>query len=97
MSPDGTWNVTMNTPMGAQAGTLTLKSNGGSLEGELNGAQGAAAIEDGKIDGNTLSWAVTAQQLAMKINFTATVEGDTISGEAELGTFGKATFEGTRA
>jgi hypothetical protein len=87
----------MNTPMGAQAGTLTLKSNGGSLEGELNGAQGVAPIEDGKIDGNSLSWAVTAQQLAMKIMFTATVDGDKISGEAELGTFGKATFEGTRA
>jgi len=95
--PDGIWNVTMNTPMGAQTGTLTLKSNGGTLEGELNGAQGSASIEDGKVDGNALSWSVTAEQLAMKINFSATVDGDTISGEAELGTFGKATFDGTRA
>jgi hypothetical protein len=35
--------------------------------------------------------------MAMKIAFTATVDGDKISGEADLGSFGKATLEGTRA
>ena len=97
MSADGTWNVTLNTPMGAQTGTLELKSNGGSLEGSVNGPQGVAPIEDGTIDGDALAWSVTAQQLAMKISFSAKVAGDTISGEADLGSFGKATFEGTRA
>jgi hypothetical protein len=97
MSADGTWNVTMTTPMGAQAGTLTLKSNGGSLEGTVAGPQGTIDIEDGKADGDSLSWSINAVQMGMKIAFTAKVDGDKISGEAELGTFGKATFEGTRA
>jgi hypothetical protein len=35
--------------------------------------------------------------MGMTIAFSATVDGDKISGEADLGTFGKATFEGTRA
>ena len=40
MSAEGTWNVTMNTPMGEQPGTLTLKQDGDSLSGALSGAQG---------------------------------------------------------
>jgi hypothetical protein len=97
MSVDGTWNVTMNTPMGAQAGTIDFKANGDTLEGTMNSPQGTAPIEDGKIDGTSLSWAITAQQMSMKIAFMATVEGDSLSGEADLGAFGKATFSGTRA
>jgi len=97
MSADGTWNVTMTTPMGSQSGTLELKANGATLEGTMTGPQGVAPIEDGTIDGDALSWAITAQQMAMKIAFTATLDGDAISGEAELGAFGKATFSGTRA
>ncbi len=97
MTIDGTWNLTITTPMGPQQGSLELKANGGSLEGTMTGPQGAVPLEDGKVDGNSLSWSVMAQQMAMKIAFKATVDGDKISGEAELGSFGKATFEGTRA
>ena len=97
MSADGTWNVTMNSPMGAQAGTVEFKSNGGTLEGTMTGPQGTAPIEDGKIDGSSLTWSITAQQMSMRIAFTATIDGDSIAGEADLGAFGKATFSGTRA
>ena len=97
MSVDGTWNLTFNTPMGAQQGSLELKTNGDSLEGTMTGPQGALPLEDGKVDGDTLTWSITAAQMGMKIEFTATVDGDKISGEAELGSFGKATIEGTRA
>ena len=98
MSADGTWNMTMNTPMGEQKGTLTLKSNGDALEGKMEGAQGAQEIEDGKVDGNSLSWIINmTQPMAMKLEFSATVDGDGISGDVNLGAFGKATFSGTRA
>ena len=97
MSADGTWTITLNTPMGAQPGTLNLKTNGDSLEGTMTGPQGDVALENGKVDGDSLSWDINAVQMAMMINFTATLDGDKISGEAELGTFGKATFEGARA
>jgi hypothetical protein len=35
--------------------------------------------------------------MPIKIEATATVDGDTITGEANLGAFGTAPFEGTRA
>ena len=97
MSVDGTWNLNVTTPMGAQQSSLDVKTNGGSLEGTMSGPQGTVPIEDGKVDGSNLSWSITAQQMAMKISFTAAINGDAISGEAELGSFGKATFDGTRA
>ena len=97
MSADGTWTLTLNTPMGAQQGTLNLKTNGGTLEGTMIGPQGEVPLENGKVDGSTLSWSINAVQMAMVIHFTAALDGDKISGEAELGTFGKATFEGARA
>lgn len=97
MSADGTWNMTMNTPMGERKGTLTLKSAGDALEGKMEGPEGAQEIEEGKVDGNSVSWIINmTQPMAMKLEFSATVDGDGISGEVNLGALGKATFAGTR-
>ena len=45
MSADGKWEISMNTPMGAQAGTLDLKEDGGALTGTMSAA--AAPDVDG--------------------------------------------------
>ena len=98
MSADGTWNTTINTPMGAQQGTLTLSTDGGSLTGKMAGAQGEMEIKDGTVDGETLTWkADMTSPMAMTLEFSATVSGDEISGSVKLGAFGDATFSGTRA
>ena len=98
MSADGTWNTTMNTPMGAQNGTLTLATEGGTLTGKLSGPQGDIDLTDGTVDGDALTWkaAITAP-MPMTLEFAATVDGDSISGNVKLGAFGDATFTGTRA
>ena len=56
MSADGTWNTTINSPMGAQNGTMTLATDGGTLTGKLSGPQGDIDIEDGAVDGDNLTW-----------------------------------------
>ena len=96
MSADGTWNTTMNTPMGAQNGTLSTE--GGTLTGTLSGPQGEIELTDGTVDGDTLTWkADITSPMAMTLEFTATVDGDSMSGNVKLGAFGDATFSGTRA
>ncbi len=98
MSADGTWNTTMNTPMGAQNGTMTLSTEGGTLTGTLSGPQGEIELTDGTVDGDTLTWkADITSPMAMTLEFTATVDGDSMSGNVKLGAFGDATFSGTRA
>lgn len=98
MSADGTWNTVMNTPMGAQNGTMVLTTDGGTLTGKLSGPQGDIELQDGTVDGNALTWkADISQPMAMTLEFSATLDGDAISGDVKLGAFGNATFTGTRA
>ena len=98
MSADGPWNVTLNTPMGAQAGTLELATDGNVLTGTMSGPQGSMELENGTADGDNLSWTVNmTQPMPITIEATAEIDGDEISGEAKLGAFGTATFSGSRA
>ena len=95
---DGSWETEMNTPMGVQKATLTLATDGSSLTGTMNGQQGSLDIKEGSVDGDNLSWkADLTQPMPITLEFSATVEGDEISGTVKLGAFGNATFKGTRA
>ena len=88
----------MNTPMGAQKATLSLATSGGTLTGQMKGAQGAMDLNDGKVDGDNVSWTANlTQPMPIKLEFTGKVDGDKIGGSVKLGAFGNATWEGTRA
>ena len=95
---DGTWETVTNTPMGQQKATVTLQTDGDSLSGTMAGAQGTVDINDGSVDGNTGAWKVSiTSPMPMTIEFSATADGDSISGNVKLGAFGSASFTGTRA
>lgn len=98
MSADGKWTTTMNTPMGAQSGEMDLTTDGTSLTGTLTAAGNAVEIADGQVDGNNLTWkAAVTQPMPITLEFSAIVDGDSISGDVKLGAFGNATFTGERA
>jgi len=98
MSAAGTWKITTKSPMGSQEGTLKLDVDGDRLTGTMSAAQGSMELQNGKIDGNDLSWnARMTSPMPMKLEFRARVEGDAITGTVKLGAFGSATFEGHRA
>ena len=95
---DGVWNTVANTPMGPQSATVTLATDGDTLTGNMSGSQGTIDIEDGAVDGDSLSWkANITSPMAMTLEFSATVKGDEILGNVRLGAFGSASFSGTRA
>ena len=99
MSADGTWKMTMQTPMGAQEGTLELKEEGSTLIGTMSATAAPEPMEitEGTVDGDALTWkAALTQPRPITLEFSATVDGDRISGDVKLGAFGNATFEGTR-
>jgi hypothetical protein len=95
---DGTWNCTMTSPMGSGSLTLTLATEGSDLSGTLVSDQGTMEFTGGTVDGNDLSWTVSVTQpMPIEIQTTATIEGDTLTGESKLGSFGTAQLAGTRA
>ena len=94
---DGSWNTTVNSPMGAQKATLTIKTDGATFTGTMAGAQGNQDVS-GKVDGNTVSWSVNiTQPMPITLEFSGTVDGDKISGNAKAGAFGSFPFSGNRA
>ncbi|MDE2578454.1 MAG: hypothetical protein KGL46_06605 [Hyphomicrobiales bacterium] len=98
MAIDGTWNLSINTPMGAQASTVTLKADGGQLSGQQEGAGGGQAIENGSVNGQNVSWTVDiVNPMPMTLEFNGTVSGNEIAGSVKLGAFGDSTFSGQRA
>ena len=97
MSADGTWQITVNTPMGAQATTLTLASDGATLTGEQSADGSSTPIHDGSVDGDSVSWKVdVTKPMALTVSFRGKVEGDKISGKAKAGMFPAMAFEGSR-
>jgi len=92
----GKWNVTIKTPVGDKTGTLDLIVDGARLTGSLYDADHIAAINDGKIQGNKLTWSATITgPMRLNLKFTATVEADRIDGTARH-LLGSAQFSGSR-
>jgi len=97
MAVDGKWEIVINSPLGAQKAQLDLKTDGGTLSGSQQAAQGSGPLENGKVDGNTVSWsAKISSPMPMTLDFTGTVDGDTLSGSVKAGSFGSFPFNGTR-
>lgn len=76
---DGTWTAQVEGRRGTQTQTLTLKADGNTLTGTLQGARGQAAnISNGMIDGNNISFAVVREFGENKITqeFKGSVSGN---------------------
>ena len=97
MSAAGTWQLTVNTPMGTQTPTLTLAEEGGKLSGTLQSPMFSTDFGDGTIEGNDLSWAMTIEAMGQKIELTvaATLDGDSMSGKMNS-PMGASDFTGKR-
>ena len=95
---DGTWNLTMQTPMGERRSTLTLSTAGGTLTGKQEAEGNTTDIADGTVNGNELSWKVSiTNPMPLTLTFNGTVDGNSLNGSADTGMFGSFPFEGTRA
>jgi hypothetical protein len=95
----GTWQLTVQSPMGRQQAVLDLETNGNQLLGSLmNPGSGVVAdIVDGFADGVTLAWKVPMSSYGMTAVFTATVDGNSMAGTVRTGIFGTYDIQGYRA
>jgi len=98
MSVDGSWKITVNSPMGKQEGTHDLRAEGSTLTGTQSGQGYSQPIKDGKVAGDKISWSNSiTKPLPMTLKFTGVVCGNSITGKVKAGVFGSFDFEGFRA
>lgn len=97
MSLSGTYECVTKTPMGDQKSDVTINVDGDTFTGTNAGAQGTLEMENGKVDGNKLTWTMKMTvPMPMTLEGEATIDGDTLSGGVKAGAFGTFPITGTR-
>lgn len=99
MSVAGTYDCVTKSPMGDQKSTFTVVpgDDGKTFSGTNAGAMGSMEVEDGKIDGNTLTWKMNMTvPMPMTLDCEATVDGDQLTGNVNAGAFGSMAMTGER-
>jgi hypothetical protein len=71
----GTWTASFDTQIGTQNYTYEFHVQGSTLTGTAKSANGESAIEDGKVNGNTVSFVekFTYQGMPLTITYTGEV------------------------
>lgn len=97
---DGVWDFAVTTPMGQEPHELTIKTHAnGTLTGEVRHLKNGTVmqIEEGRHSGNSLTWKMRMEKpIKVKLSVSVQVDGNTLSGGAKAGLFGKAKINGQR-
>src|SRR5436189_3688346 len=95
----GDWDVTIQSPQGANTVKVTLKQDGDKVSGLFKSPMGELPFTGGTLTGDDLKFAFTVpvQGQPLEITLTGKVAGDTISGKAEFGGFGEGDWTAKRA
>ena len=97
-SPVGAWEITVDTPQGANTSMLTLRQDGDKLTGDLASQMGSTPVT-GTFAAGTV--AVTAnidiQGTSLQLGINGQVNADAMAGEVKFGDFGAFPFTGKRA
>jgi len=99
ISVTGDWDVTIQSPQGANTVLVTFKQDGEKVSGIFKSTQGELPFEGGTLTGNDLkfSFTVNAQGNSIIISMTGKVDGATMTGKADFGGFGEGEWSGKRA
>ena len=81
----GKWTYEMQGRNGPMTATMNLKADGAKLTGTVSGRGGDTEIQDGKVDGNNVSFTVTRETPNGKFTtkYSGTVSGDEIKFKIE--------------
>jgi hypothetical protein len=99
MSVAGTYEFSVDTPMGTQSGTMTVvpDASGTTFTGTIEGSLGHIEVDDGAIVGDTLTWSMRmSSPMPMGLDCEAVVSGDDVSGTVRAGIFGSMALTGRK-
>lgn len=86
MSVEGTWNLSISTPIGKIKAVVELREQDGNLTGAAHGAGEDVPLSDITLDGDRLTWkqAIT-KPMRLNLAFDVTVDGDNLQGTSKAG------------
>jgi hypothetical protein len=99
MAINGKYNVTIDTPIGPQNGSVTFKSEGAVLHGDYQIA-GSNGNFTGTADGENAKWAMTVPDPMggnITLTFDVKVTSTDLSGSGILGPYGTSSVRGKKA
>ena len=90
MAVDGTYDMTMDSPLGKMKAMLTLREENGSLSGKIESRMGTSDFSGGKVEGNKASCDMKVNSPIGKISLSCNVvfNGDEVTGELNAGKLG---------
>ena len=100
---DGIWDLDLETIRGNRTARLTLKIDGATASGSLDGDKHKRRLEfdNGRVKNNAVRWesnvTLPVIRREIKVTYTAIVDGDNISGTVDGPRQRLATFTGSRS
>lgn len=96
---NGKWTASIDTPRGTREVTFNFHQDGAKLTGTVTTRRGDSEIQDGKVDGDNLSFTqkVSFNDNEFTINYTGKVDGDTIKFSRTSGDRPAVEFTASRA
>lgn len=97
MSVEGTWNLSISTPIGKIKAVVELREQDGILTGVAYGAGEEVPLGEITLDGDRLTWkqAIT-KPMRLNLAFDVTVDGDTLQGTSKAGRLPSSRVTGER-
>ncbi len=97
MPVEGTWTLTIATPIGKQHATLELVRRDDVLHGVARGSGEDVPLVDVVLDGDRLTWAQSiTRPMRLNLTFDVTVNGDEMTGHSKAGRLPRSTVTGLR-
>ncbi|GAA3354115.1 hypothetical protein GCM10017744_010540 [Streptomyces antimycoticus] len=97
MSVEGTWDLSMSTPIGRIKAVAEFRHEDGTLTGTAHGAGEEVPLVDVALEGDQLTWrqAIT-KPMRLNLAFTMTVDGETMTGTSKAGRLPSSKVTGER-
>lgn len=99
MSAAGTWNLTIDSPLGKQRAKVTLTQSAGSWDGtslDLISGEDSACFNI-EVNGKDVGWQQhITKPMKLKLTYKLTLDGDRLTGKVKAGLFPASKVVGER-
>ncbi|WP_067179560.1 hypothetical protein [Microtetraspora niveoalba] len=97
MSVEGTWDLSISTPIGRIKAVAEFRREDAVLVGTARGAGEEVPLNDVVLDGDRLTWrqAIT-KPMRLNLAFAVTIDGDSLTGTSKAGRLPASKVTGER-